>query len=290
MEAADLLNIAADWSHWRAPPPPSVPRSVALPAELRPDLALVVQGVRRCGKSTLLTQLMGRYDLDRKRCLFVNFEAPRLTHALDHTTLDNLVDAFERDHGGEGATYFLDEIQAVTGWQRWLRTQLDRPRGRRFVVAASNAHLPSGEFASSLTGRHLVVELFPFDFDEVRLVRPGAGVIDYLRDGGFPAPLTFVDGDQLRRAYFNDIIERDVRDRGDVDFVVLHQGEPLPVQVSWHGPEESHRKALDAFHEAHPRSHEAVFVTTESWERGLPDFPVRILSSHTPMDGRCGEL
>ncbi len=391
MEAADLLKIAAEWSHWLAPPPPSVPRSVALPAELRPDLALVVQGVRRCGKSTLLTQLMGRYDLDRERCLFVNFEDPRLTHALDHTTLENLVDAFERDHGGEGATYFLDEIQAVTGWQRWLRSQLDRPRGRRFVVTGSNAHLLSGELASSLTGRHLVVELFPFDFDEFRLVRPGAGVIDYLRDGGFPAPLTSVDGDQLRRAYFNDIIERDVRervgarsslplrqlvqmvfesagsemsvrrvaaaigvaadtaalyleatesaylafscpyfawserqrgarnrkyypvdtglrrvavtrtgedrgkmlecatyielrkryrevfywrDRGEVDFVVLHRGEPLPVQVSWDGPEERHRKALDAFHEAHPRSHEAVFVTAESWERGLPDLPV----------------
>lgn len=389
MEESDLLAIAADWSHWHAPPPPSVPRSIALPEELRPDLALVVLGVRRCGKSTLLTQLMGRYGLNPKRCLFANFEDPRLAHALDHTTLEALVGAFERTHG-EGATYFLDEIQAVTGWQRWLRAQLDRPRGRRFVVTGSNSHLLSGEIASSLTGRHFAVELFPFDFDEVRLVRPGTGLIDYLRDGGFPAPLTSPDGDQLRRAYFNDIVERDVRervgarsslplrqlvqmvfesagsemsvrrvaaaigvaadtaalyleatesaflafscpyfawsarqrsarnrkyypvdtglrrvavtrtgedrgkmlecatyielrkryrevfywrDRGEVDFVVLHEGEPLPVQVSWDGPEERHRKALDAFHEAHPRSREAVFVTAESWERGLPDLP-----------------
>ncbi|MBI5506528.1 MAG: AAA family ATPase [Deltaproteobacteria bacterium] len=185
MEEPDLLAVAADWSHWHAPPPPSVPRSIALPAELRPDLALVVLGVRRCGKSTLLTQLMGRYGVNPERCLFANFEDPRLAHALDHTTLETLVDAFERTHG-EGATYFLDEIQAVTGWQRWFRAQLDRPRGRRFVVTGSNSHLLSGEIASSLTGRHFVVELFPFDFDEVRSDRFGTccvGADTELADG-----------------------------------------------------------------------------------------------------------
>jgi len=99
MDAADFLQIAADWSHWDAPPPASVPRSLRLPAELRSDIALVVQGVRRAGKSTLLRQLIGRYGLDRQRCLFVNFEDPRLAPALDHTTLDVMVEAFEADRG-----------------------------------------------------------------------------------------------------------------------------------------------------------------------------------------------
>jgi len=52
-----------------------------LPAELRPDVALVVQGVRRSGKSTRLRQLIDRYRLDPARCLFVNFEDPRLASA-----------------------------------------------------------------------------------------------------------------------------------------------------------------------------------------------------------------
>ena len=221
MDEADLLAIAGEWSHWRTPAPSSVPRRVALPAELRPDLALVVQGVRRCGKSTLLNQLMARYVLDPQRCLFVNFEDPRLAQVLDHSTLQTLVDAFERTNG-EGATYFLDEIQAVSGWQRWLRSQLDRPRGRRFIVTGSTAHLLSGEIASTLTGRHLAVELFPFDFEEFRLARPGTAFEDYLREGGFPAPLASPDGDQIRRAYFNDIVERDVRER-----VGAHSSLPL---------------------------------------------------------------
>jgi predicted AAA+ superfamily ATPase len=62
------LSVAADWSHWDSPPPPTVARAIPLPVELRPDIAMVVQGVRRSGKSTLLRQLIDRYGLDRTRC------------------------------------------------------------------------------------------------------------------------------------------------------------------------------------------------------------------------------
>src|SRR5688572_12245116 len=158
----DLLLIAADWSFWRAEPRATVPRRVELPRSLPTDLALVVQGVRRSGKSTLMTQLPARYGLARERCLFLNLEDPRLAQRLDHRTLQALVETFEARVGPEAAC-FLDEIQAVEGWQRWLRAQLDRPGSRRFVISGSNAHLLSGELGAQLTGRSLVVELFPFD-------------------------------------------------------------------------------------------------------------------------------
>jgi predicted AAA+ superfamily ATPase len=212
MDQATFLQIAADWSHWDAPPPPSVPRDIRLPTELKPDLALVVQGVRRSGKSTLLRQLIDRYRLDRQRCLFINFEDPRLAPALDHTTLDLMIDAFEADRGPD-VTYLLDEIQWVDGWQRWLRSRLDRPHGRRFVVTGSNAHLLSGEFGSSLTGRQHTVEVFPFDLTEFRRARPTATLGDYLDCGGFPAAVLSPDRDMLLRGYFQDIVERDMRDR-----------------------------------------------------------------------------
>lgn len=212
MDTASLLDLAASWSYWDAPPPPRVRRRVALPREIRPDIALVVQGVRRCGKSTLLAQMMEHFGLDRRRCLFVNFEDPRFAAHLDFTTLQSLVDAFEPS-AGPGTTYFFDEIQRVAGWQRWLRKELDRPRDRRFVVTGSNAHLLSGELATVLTGRHLRIELFPFDLEEFRVLRPGATLAEYFHEGGFPAPATAGDGDSLRRAYFEDIVERDVRER-----------------------------------------------------------------------------
>jgi hypothetical protein len=191
-----------------------VPRRIDLPGTLTDTLCLVIQGVRRCGKSTLLQQLMGRYRLDPDHCAFVNFEDPRLMRVMSFPLLQQLVDRFRESRPGvERLYFFLDEVQGVEGWQKWLRAQLDRPSGNVFVVTGSNSRLLSGELSSVLTGRHLTVELFPFDLRECRSIDGSTSLEDYLRDGGFPEPLTSPDGDRLRRQYFQDIVERDVRER-----------------------------------------------------------------------------
>jgi hypothetical protein len=214
MADLDVLEIASTWSFWDQTVPPSVPRRVNLPDALRESLCLVVQGVRRCGKSTLLQQLIDRYHLDPQRCALLNLEDPRLSRAQTYETLDQLVEQFRSWHGSEPTLYFfLDEIQGVEGWERWLRVQLERPRGNVFVITGSNARLLSGELSSVLTGRHLTVELYPFDWDEFRECRPGAPLESYLTEGGFPEPLSISDGDRLLRQYFHDIVERDVRER-----------------------------------------------------------------------------
>ena len=225
MRDDDLLAIAAAWSFWDHPPPPSVARGVALPKSLSERTALVVQGVRRCGKSTLLAQMIERYGLDRRDCLFVNFEDPRLAGALGFETLEALTRAFDGMRGGGGPlTAFLDEIQWVSGWERWLRSKLERPGRFRFVVSGSNAHLLSGELATVLTGRHVTVELFPFDFGEFRSVAPEGALTDHLHRGGFPEPLASDDPDLLLRQYFVDILHRDVRERvGARSSVALRQ-------------------------------------------------------------------
>lgn len=211
----ELLEIARTWSFWDRPVPPSIDRCVDLPQQLVDTRCLVVQGVRRSGKSTLLAQLIGRYGLDRAHCAWLNFEDPRLARELAWPTLDRLVAAFRARHGDAGPLYFfLDEIQWVEGWERWLRTQLERPRGNVFVITGSNASLLSGELSTVLTGRHLTIELFPFDLAELQAARPGATVRDYLRMGGFPEPVAAGgDADRLLRQYFHDIVERDVRER-----------------------------------------------------------------------------
>jgi len=211
----DILAIADTWSYWDRAIPGSVPRSLALPERLHPSLALVVQGVRRCGKSTLLRQLVGRYALDPTRCAFLNCEDPRLSAHLTYRTLEDLVVRFRERHGdGVTLAFFLDEIQWVEGWERWLRAQLDQGRDNLFVITGSNAHLLSGELGSTLTGRHITAELYPFDVGERRLVEPALRLEEYLHSGGFPEPLRLgVDGERLLQSYFNDIVERDIRER-----------------------------------------------------------------------------
>ena len=214
MHDDELLQVAGDWSFWDRPPPSSVRRAVGLPKTLSNRTALVIQGVRRCGKSTLLTQLIDRYRLKRRDCLFVNFEDPRLSGSLDFETLERLTRAFAERRPGEGTlTILLDEIQWVGGWEKWLRTKLERPGRFRFVVSGSNSRLLSGELSSALTGRHITVELFPFDLSEFRRVHSTASIADYLYRGGFPEPTTSGDGDLLLRQYFVDIVQRDVRER-----------------------------------------------------------------------------
>lgn len=208
----EILAIAKDWSYWSKAPAKSIARDVVLPTQLSPKVALVIQGVRRCGKSTLMAQLMNRYKLNRKRCLFLNFEDPRLVNALNVKTLQAMVHAFEKQAGAD-VVYFLDEIQLVDGWQKWLRSHLDRPGKRRFVVSGSNARLLSGELGATLTGRHLTVELFPFSLEEFLRTRPGAKLVDFLHMGGFPEAVMSPDADLLLRQYFLDIIERDMRER-----------------------------------------------------------------------------
>lgn len=214
MDGQELLDIAATWSFWDRAPPKTIPRALKLPKSLSNRTALVVQGVRRCGKSTLLAQLIDRYGLERRDCLFVNFEDPRLAGCLNHEALERMCRSFgELRPNAATLTVFLDEIQWVAGWERWLRSQLDRPGRFRFVASGSNAHLLSGELASALTGRHLTVELFPFDLSEFRQVHPDGSLADYLHLGGFPEPIASEEGDLLLRQYFIDILQRDVRER-----------------------------------------------------------------------------
>jgi predicted AAA+ superfamily ATPase len=162
-----------------------------------------------------MQQLIGRYGLDPVRCAFFNCEDPRLASALSFETLARLVEGFRGRHPrADELCFFIDEIQWIDGWQRWIRMQLERPRGHVFIISGSNANLLSGELSTVLTGRHLTVELFPFDLGECRAGWPDTDLADDLVGGGFPEPRG-LPGDRARllRQYFQDIVERDVRER-----------------------------------------------------------------------------
>lgn len=208
-----LAPVLEDWSYFSKAPAPSIRRDVldSLPP-LQPDIATVIQGVRRCGKSTLLAQIMEERKLPRERCFFINFEDPRLSDALETGLLDAVISfADSRVGGGQARYFFLDEIQVVSDWQKWLRLRIDRPSTDRFVITGSNASLLSGRLGTVLTGRHLPVELFPFSFKEYCSVKPGGTIESFLAEGGFPRVLREEDPARLLRQYFTDILERDVR-------------------------------------------------------------------------------
>ena len=116
----------------------------------------VISGIRRCGKSTLMKQIMLKY---KKDSIFFNFEDPRVHDfdISDFQKLDEVIGPFVK-------VYFFDEIQNVKSWEIYIRQLHDL--GKKVYVTGSNASLLSKELGTRLTGRHLRHELFPFSYLE----------------------------------------------------------------------------------------------------------------------------
>lgn len=172
-----------------------------------PDLsafALIVSGIRRCGKSTLLFQLLKERYPD---ALYLNFEDPRLYEfgPTDFARLDASIKA-----SGSNVLFF-DEIQIIPEWERYARQKLDEDY--KLVITGSNASLLSRELGTRLTGRHITKELFPFSYHEFcsfkGLSYDKSSLLSYLELGGFPEYLKQGIPEILNQL-FEDILIRDI--------------------------------------------------------------------------------
>jgi len=245
MKNLELLDVLDYWSFWDKPIPSVVEREIELPDELSPSIAVVIQGVRRSGKSTLLSQFIPYYKLSPKDCAFINFEDPKLAQQLNTNLLDQIVSAFSEGKSDKKLYFFLDEIQHIENWEKWLHTKLERPDLHHFILTGSNASLLSGELSSALTGRHRKLELYPLSLREARKMFPNLSLQEYCNRGGFPAPLQSTEADYLLKQYFDDIIEKDIKNRLNAR---SSQGVRQVVQIAYEssGSEMSMRRVAGA--------------------------------------------
>lgn len=168
--------------------------------------AIILSGIRRCGKSTLLRQLMQKQD---KQWYYLNFEDPRLVNfSLDD--FEKLEQVFEEEWG-KGNNFFFDEIQNIPHWERYIRQLLDA--GKKVAITGSNASLLSRELGTRLTGRHLTYEIFPFSYKEMlqftKQKEKIASFQEYFERGGFPEFLRYQNVAMLQEL-FEDILTRDI--------------------------------------------------------------------------------
>jgi uncharacterized protein len=166
--------------------------------------ALIVSGIRRCGKSTLLYQLLAD---KHPHATYLNFEDTRLYdfESTDFNRLDDLITE------SQSSVLFFDEIQIINHWERYARQKLDE--GFKMVITGSNASLLSKELGTKLTGRHITKELFPFSFIEFssfkHLEPTEASVASYLEIGGFPEYVKS-ETEEILHHLFEDILIRDI--------------------------------------------------------------------------------
>ncbi|MBF0493815.1 MAG: ATP-binding protein [Candidatus Omnitrophica bacterium] len=182
--------------------------------------AVIVSGVRRSGKSTLLNQII--MDLYKGGVYYFNFEDERLVD-FGVEDFNRLYEVFLEIYG-EKRVFFFDEVQNIAGWEVFVRRMIGK--GCKFFITGSNASLLSKELATKLTGRNISIELFPFSFKEflsfnkfklsknsLSLTAERAALkkhfSEYLRFGGMPEYLKYQDTALLKRVY-EDILYRDI--------------------------------------------------------------------------------
>jgi predicted AAA+ superfamily ATPase len=191
-----------------------------------------VIGVRRCGKTVLMYQIISKLmeqNIKPKNILYLNFDDPELTD-LEEAIKTSLHINPDISH------MFLDEIQNVREWERIIRVYYDRKKFRQIFVSGSSASLISRDVGKTLTGRHITKILTPFSFKEYliqqRIEKPAdisnrEKVIHYLelylKNGGFPET---IGTDRLTSKtilvdLYNDILSRDIVSRFDADLDIV---------------------------------------------------------------------
>lgn len=182
---------------------------------------VVISGLRRAGKSTLLAQLAHKF-YPSKEYFYVNFEDDRFLDftVSDFTKLHELLIELFSNH----KTFLFDEIQNIEGWEVFVNRMIRA--GNKFYITGSNASLLSKELGTKLTGRYIPVELFPFSFKEylrfrkismpdlTRLTTVQRGelrntFVEYQKKGGIAQALQYPEL-PIHKTLYEDIINRDI--------------------------------------------------------------------------------
>ncbi len=191
---------------------------------IKDDRVIILTGIRRCGKSTLLKQVMQ----ETNNWSYINFEDERLLdfQAQDFELLNEvLVEIY-----GATKIYFFDEIQNIEKFETFVRRLQDE--GKKVIITGSNAELLSKEFGTRLTGRYKSFEVYPFSFSEFlkfknmeikkedwysieKKVRLLKFFEEYLRKGGLPEYVKNQDNDYIRTVFEN-ILYKDIITRYNI--------------------------------------------------------------------------
>ena len=198
------------------------------PYRMEDNLNYVLVGLRRVGKSYLMFQQI-RHLLDKghskDEILYFNFEDDRIA-SLATEDLDSIKVCYEEMFDCK-PIFFLDEIQIVDHWEKFARRLADQ--GYRVYVTGSNAKMLSSEIATTLGGRYLIQNVYPYSFQEY-LISQGIDTTDknlmyryrteivraydtYFRFGGLPEIVQVTDkrawlSSLYQKIFFGDLIAR----------------------------------------------------------------------------------
>lgn len=185
------------------------------------SLIKVLTGIRRCGKSVLLSQIKEEiketYNIDEDHIISINFEDVSFTNLRNYIKLNNFIIKKIKD---KNKYYiFLDEIQNVRNFEKTLAS-LKATQNVSIFVTGSNSKLLSGRLSSLLVGRCKEFKILPFSYTEFlqyykenNLPLPLQPLNNYIRLGGMPQRFDYDNEDDIKNyliSLFNGIIDKDI--------------------------------------------------------------------------------
>ncbi len=180
----------------------------------------VITGVRRSGKSFLLSMLHEYLLGENKQVLYLNFEHPDTFEFQDSKKLYQYIKNIVQEN--EKIYFLFDEIGLVTDWQK-LINGLRVAFNCDIYITGSNAKLLSGELATYLSGRYVEIKIYPLSLDEISefngVDNNDINLEQYIKYGGFPS-VVLVKDEQMKkdvlRGIYDSILLKDVATRGGV--------------------------------------------------------------------------
>jgi len=181
------------------------------------DLIKVLTGIRRCGKSTILSQIIDEIKMrgvKEEQIIYINFEFEDYYYIKNDLDLHNYIT--DKMVNKDKYYLFFDEIQNVEKWEKSVNSfKAKYKENVSIFVTGSNSDLLSGELATHLAGRYVSFKIYPFTFKEVCELK---GILsknkyelesdfeDYVKWGGLPQRFTMDDENQIKM-YLSDIYD-----------------------------------------------------------------------------------
>ena len=195
------------------------------------DLIKILVGIRRCGKSVILNQIIEELENKRKinknHIIFINFEFIEYEELLDYKKLNKYIKEQIKDN--KMYYLFLDEVQNVDNFERVVNSLRASIKNISIFLTGSNSKMLSDELSSVLSGRYVLFNINPLSYKEyVDLTKKDGNDInvfwDYARWGGLPNRCEFdniVDIKNYLHSVYDSIILRDVVKRLNLKDTIL---------------------------------------------------------------------
>lgn len=130
----------------------------------------VLQGIRRSGKSSLFKLVINflAEKIDSKEILYINLDDPFfMKYSSNPEGFYDIVQTAEKLTQKKVRFLFLDEVQAINGWEKFVKSVYDSHEFDKIFITGSNSSLLGGEFATLLTGRYISTKVYPLSFSEI---------------------------------------------------------------------------------------------------------------------------